>query len=582
MAHQVRWKLPGADTREIDALARALRIGRPAARVLAARGLNEPEAARHFLSPSFDELHDPLLMRDMPAALERLQRAIRSGERILVYGDYDVDGTSSVVLLTKAIEMTGGSASFHVPHRLKDGYGMRSEVVESAAAAGVRLIVSVDTGIRAGEVVARANDLGIDVIVTDHHLPDRELPPALAVLNPNRPDCAYPEKNLCGAGVAFKLVQALIGTQEWPVEKVRRVSESFLKLVAIATVADVVPLTGENRVIVKHGLEGLGDIRNPGLRALLDVSGFIAGRVPSARQVAFQIAPRLNAAGRMDTAQAVIEMFLTSDPGRARELAQRLHEQNCERQQVEAEIREICEQAEVDEASAALVYYAADWHRGVLGIVASRMVEQQHRPVFVLSRNPDDGLVQGSGRSIAGFHLLEALESMSDLFVRFGGHQHAAGVTLAVERVEEFRCRLNSYAGSRLSAEDLRRELRIDGVLELPEIDDRSVAEVFGLAPFGHGNPAPLFAVLNVEVAGPPAAWKEKHLRVMLRQAGRSLVLKAWNFAGRAAELPAGARVDAVFSLEEDPYSASRGYPGWAAVLRDVRVAERADAAAGT
>lgn len=579
MATHARWTLPAADPREIETLVAGLRIGRIAASVLAHRGLRDPQAARRFLCPSLDQLCDPLLMRDMPTALQRLQRAIRDGERILVYGDYDVDGTSSVVLLTKAIEMAGGAAGFHIPHRLKDGYGMRPEVVESAAATGVRLIVSVDTGIRAGEVVARANELGIDVIVTDHHLPEVELPPAVAVLNPNRPDCAYPEKNLCGAGVAFKLVQALFGALGWPAEKLRRVSESFLKLVAIATVADVVPLTGENRVIVKHGLDGLGEVRNPGLRALLDISGFSEGRAPSSRQVAFQIAPRLNAAGRMDTAQAVIEMFLTSDAGRARELAQQLHEQNAERQQVEAEIREICEQAAVDEDAAALVYYAEDWHRGVLGIVASRMVEQLHRPVFVLSRNPEDGLAQGSGRSIPGFHLLEALENMSDLFVRFGGHQHAAGVTMAAERVEEFRCRLNSYAASRLSPDDLRREMRIDGIVDFREITDRSVAEVFGLAPFGHGNPPPLFAAFNAEVAGPPAAWKEKHLRVMLRQAGRSLALKAWNFADRSAELAPGARVDAVFSLEEDPYSASRGYPGWCAVLRDVRAAEKADSA---
>jgi single-stranded-DNA-specific exonuclease len=282
----------------------------------------------------------------------------------------------------------------------------------------------------------------------------------------------------------------------------------------------------------------------------------------------------------MDTAQAVIEMFLTSDPNRARDLAQRLHEQNAERQQVEAEIREVCEQAAVDGEAAALVYYAEDWHRGVLGIVASRMVEQLHRPVFVLSRNPEDGMAQGSGRSIPGFHLLEALESMPDLFVRFGGHRHAAGVTLAAGRVEEFRQRLNSYAAAQLSPEDLRRELRVDGVVEFREITDRGVAEVLDLAPFGYGNPAPLFAVLDAEVAGPPAAWKEKHLRVMLRQAGRSLALKAWNFAERAAELAPGTRVDAVFSLEEDPYSASRGYPGWTAVLRDVRAAERAEAAA--
>jgi len=576
MPNGARWLIPNPEQSEIERLCTALSIGRPAARILIDRGLGEPACARRFLAPSLDELHDPLRMRDMPRALERLQKAIGGRERILIYGDYDVDGTASVVILSKAIERAGGSASYHVPHRLKDGYGMRSEVVERAAAEGIKLIISVDTGIRAADVVARANELGIDVIVTDHHLPEAALPPALAVLNPNRPDCVYPEKNLCGAGVAFKLVQALIGSQGWPAAKVRRLTESFLKLTAIATVADVVSLTGENRVMVKHGLDGLNDVRNPGLRALLDVAGFAGANVPSARQVAFQIAPRLNAAGRMDTAQAVIELFLTSDPHRARALAQQVHEQNAERQQVEAGIRETCDTLPVDESAAALVYYAEDWHRGVLGIVASRLVERLHRPVFVLGRNPEDGLAQGSGRSIPAFHLLEALESMADLFVRFGGHQHAAGVTLECGRVPEFRQRLNAYAASRLASEDFRKELRIDAVLDLGEITDRTTSEVFSLAPFGHGNPAPLFAAFDVEVAGPPSPWKEKHLRVMLRQNRRSLALKAWNFAERAGELPAGARVDVAFSLEEDAYALARGLPGWAAVLKDVRAAGQA------
>jgi single-stranded-DNA-specific exonuclease len=363
-ANGSRWILPS----EIVApavLARELGIATAAAKVLAHRGLSDPAAARRFLNPSLDDLLDPFAMRDMAAAVERIRRAIADKEKILIYGDYDVDGTTSVVLLTKAIELAGGAAEYHVPHRLRDGYGMRPEVVETMAADGVKLIVSVDTGIRAAEVVRRATELGIDVIITDHHLPESELPPALAVLNPNRPDCGYPEKNLCGAGVAFKLVQALISTLGWPDAKVRRVAESFLKLAAIATVADVVPLTGENRLIVKHGLDGLTDVRNPGLRAILDVAGFTGTAVPGARAVAFQIAPRINAAGRMDTANAVVEMFLTSDAERARELAKHLHGQNAERRQVELEIKETCEQIAVDPSEAALVYYDEKWHRGV-------------------------------------------------------------------------------------------------------------------------------------------------------------------------------------------------------------------------
>src|SRR5438270_6497611 len=265
MCQPARWLLPRFEPGEVERLARDLGIGNPAASVLCSRGLRDADSARRFLHPSLDDLHDPRALRGMDCALERLTRAIRDKEKILIYGDYDVDGTTSVVILKRAIEIAGGVADFHVPDRLKDGYGMRPEVVETAAGRGVSLIISVDTGIRAGEVVRRASELSIDVIVTDHHLPESELPPALAVLNPNRPDCDYPEKNLCGVGVAFKLVQALLGRMDWPAGKLRRVLESFLKLVAIGTVADVVPLTGENRIIVKHGLNGLRDVRNPGL-----------------------------------------------------------------------------------------------------------------------------------------------------------------------------------------------------------------------------------------------------------------------------------------------------------------------------
>ena len=288
----------------------------------------------------------------------------------------------------------------------------------------------------------------------------------------------------------------------------------------------------------------------------------------------FQIAPRINAAGRMDTAQSVIEMFLTNDPARAREFAQQLHDQNTERQQVESEIREICESMEVDASAATLVYYAEDWHRGVLGIVASRLVERLNRPVFVLSRNHEDGLAQGSGRSIPAFHLLEALESMADLFIKFGGHKHAAGLTLDPARVAEFRLRFNAYGQAHLQPKDFQPRLELDAVLQLNEIDEASVNDLFTLAPFGHGNPPPLFAALNVEIAAPPTVMKEKHLRLTAKQNGRFLKLKAWNFADRAPEIQQGVRVDIAFALEEDSYSAARGYPNWCAVLRDVRPAE--------
>jgi len=571
----LKWTCPECDLASAAELGRALNLTAPAARVLWARGYRTVDPARRFLEPSLSDLADPGLLKDMPEAVARLRRAIEGKERILLYGDYDVDGTSAIVILKKGLDLLGGIASYHVPHRLKDGYGMRSEVVEEAAAAGVSLIVSVDTGIRANDVVKHATALGISVIVTDHHLPETELPAAVAVLNPNRPDCGYPEKNLCGAGVALKLLDALIRDFGWEQARRERLIDSLLKLVAIATVADVVPLTGENRVIVKRGLAGLDRVRNPGLRALLDVSGFPEGDSPSSRDVAFRVAPRINAAGRMDSAADVIEMFLTDDPEQARGLAAKLHELNADRQQTEAEIAktifEQCIQQPVTDEDAALVFAAEGWHRGVVGIVASRVVERFHRPVFVLGI--ENGLAQGSGRSIPIFHLLEALEAMPDLFSKFGGHRQAAGVTMGADKVEEFRNRMRGYAGERLGPADFERELAVDAEIGLDEIDDRSVADILRLAPFGYGNAAPTFAVRGVEIVAPPDVRKEKHLFLKLQVNGRVIRAKAWNFADRIGEFTAGTRVDLALQFEDDSYSAARGYAPWQTIVRDVRPA---------
>ncbi len=569
---------PGQDTADIERLAKAIGLGVPATRVLWSRGHRTIEYARRFFAPTLEDLYPAGLLKDMDRAVDRLERAITQHEKILLYGDYDVDGTSAVVVLKKGIELLGGQASFHVPHRLRDGYGMRSEVVEEAAAAGVALIVSVDTGIRANLVVEHARSLGIDVIVTDHHLPEAELPPAVAVLNPNRPDCTYPEKNLCGAGVAFKLMDALAVRFGWVGAKRARLLDSFLKLVAIATVADVVPLTGENRVIVKRGLEGLNEVRNPGLRALLDVSGFPAGEpTPSASQIAFRVAPRINAAGRMDSASDVIEMFLTDDPQRAKMLAEKLHELNKDRQQTEADIAQtilkICTEVPVTDEDSALVFAGDNWHRGVVGIAASRVVERYHRPVFILSI--ENGIAQGSGRSISAFHLLEALESMPELFTKFGGHKQAAGLTMDAANVVEFRARMQAYAAARLTSADFERELILDGEIAFHEITDDAVAEILRLAPFGMGNPAPMFVLRGVEVAAPPDIKNEKHIFARFRQGpGRQqLRAKAWNFAERAGELMPGAPVDLVVQFEDDAYSAARGYAPWQTIIRDIRPA---------
>ena len=577
MIKAARWLIPEQPAHEIDVLAGVLKVAVPAARVLWNRGYRDAEQATRFLWPAAESLHDPGLLKDMAKATERLVRAVHDSETILLYGDYDVDGSTSIVILKKAIELAGGKAVFHVPDRLGEGYGMRPEVIEQAAANHVTLVISVDTGIRAIAPVERASELGIDVIITDHHLPEAHLPPALAIINPNRSDCTYPEKNLCGAGVALKLVQSLFGAIGWPEEKALRMTESFLKMVSIATVADVVPLTGENRFIVKRGLDGLRRVRNPGLRALLDAAGFKDGERPTAGQVAFRIAPRINAAGRMANATEVVELFLTADNIRARRIAGELHEWNQERQQREAGIvREIlgqCLKAPVTDEQAALVFAGEGWHRGVVGIVASRLVERFHRPVFVLSIDSEQAEAQGSGRSVPAFHLLDSLESMAGLLHRFGGHRQAAGLTLSAARVSEFREAMNECACSRLTPDDFRAVREFDAAIEFSEISDTTAGDVLSMEPFGFGNPAPLFFAGGATVDATPRIFKEKHVRVPVRQNGRLFWFKGWNMAEKMGAFPPGTSVDLAFSFEDDAYSAARGYAPWGLVLKDIRAA---------
>ena len=579
-----RWEIPPIQALPAALLRDALRVEPLVAAVLVQRGYHDPAAAQEFLHPALTALCDPMLMLGMDSAVTRLLAAVQAREPILLYGDYDVDGTASIVVLKKAIEILGGSAEFHIPDRLKDGYGMRNEVIALAARRGVRLIVSVDTGIRAGDVVRYASALGIDTIVTDHHLPDSELPPALAVLNPNRPGCGYPNKNLCGAGVTLKLVQALLTRSGLPHARQAALLDSFLKPVAIATVADIVPLVGENRVIVQRGLSGLRQVRNPGLRALLAVAGFAEGEAPSAHQVAFRLAPRINAAGRMASANDVVELFLTADAARAQALAEQLDTLNRERQQVETEIVEAilaqCEESAGTFASTdarGLVFAGEGWHLGVLGIVASRLVERFCRPVFVLSEAGSVAAAEGphlsgSGRSIPAFHLLDALESMPELFTKFGGHRQAAGLTLHARNLAEFQQRFHVFAAAKLLDDDLRPLHKADAEASFEELSELCIQQILSLGPFGFGNPAPVFYCAGAEVAGPPKVLKEgKHFNVPFRHHGRTLYAKAWNFGDRSDLLVPGAKVDLLFQVEDDPFSRKRGYAAWCLSIKDMR-----------
>ena len=414
--------------------------------LLVGRGIDEPEAAAHFLAPALSDLHDPLRMSGMKSALDRLEAALERKEKVLIYGDYDVDGTTAIVVLKTAIELCGGAAEFHVPHRIREGYGMRDEVIERAAADGVRLIISVDTGIRAFAAAETARRTGIDLIVTDHHLPGTDgVPHALAVVNPNQNGCDYPCKHLCGAGVAFKLAQGLMQRRldaRLNANDQSRLLMSFMKVVAIATIADAVPLLGENRVFAKLGLQGLRRPVNVGLKALLEVAKLGDGRALTATEVAFRVAPRLNAAGRMDAARDVVDLFNEKDVERARQIAGRLDQLNAERQEEERRIMDSIERRLADEPALreayCMVLDGEGWHRGVIGITASRVVDRHRRPTLVISREGDEAY--GSGRSIPAFHLLHAIESCPELFSRYGGHAHAVGFALpSCERGETAR-----------------------------------------------------------------------------------------------------------------------------------------------
>ena len=572
-----RWRFPKPDLQAIASLAAELGLPAAAAQILIARGFGDRVRADQFLDPRLDDLYDPFLLRDMDRAVARIEVAIARGERIEIHGDYDVDGVTSTVIVKKALELIGAEAGWHIPHRLHDGYGMQTAAVEEAAARGVKLIISVDNGIRAGAAIARAVELGVETVVTDHHLPESELPPAVAIVNPNRADCDYPNPNLCGAGVAFKLTHALLSRAGWTRERLHRVLESFLKLVAIATIADIVPLTGENRIIVKHGLSGLNDVRNPGLRALLAAAGF-QNRVPDAGEVGFRIAPAINASGRMDSAAQAVRMFLTKDADEAAAIAQELFALNQERQTAErAVVNEIfarCTATPLTDSDAAVVFWGDGWHRGVAGIVASRVVHKFHRPAIVLG--VENGVAHGSGRSIEEFHLLEALESMRELFTRFGGHAHAAGLTLPVESLEIFRERLRAWAAARLTPDDLRPVVGIDAAIRLTDLGDALWFALEQMAPFGMDNRAPVFAVQGAVLAGAPMVWKDKHLKLAVKQGTRTVSMKAWNMADRVEEIGAMKSLDIAFEIE-------RGWQGgWELTAREFREHEAVSAQAAT
>ena len=554
-----RWEMVACDEAAAATLATQLHISPVVARLLCQRGFSSPDLAQRFLHPSLDDLHDPFLLTDMDVAVNRTLAAIERHERIAIHGDYDVDGVTSTVILRRALEMMGADVIHFIPERLRDGYGLQPASLDRLKREGVALVISVDCGIRAADAARHARVLGMDLIITDHHEPDSDMPDATAVVNPKRADCTYPDKNLAGVGVALKLVHALClrtARAHW--------LPSFVKLAAIGTLADVVPLVGENRVIAKLGLDMLS--RGPhkvGLRALIEAAG-LTGKTIDSYHVGFVIAPRINAAGRMSTPDIAARLLLASDEGmagEARTLAEQLNAENARRQEEEAAIVAQARKA-VDHdpeigARTVIVVAGEGWHRGVIGIVASKLVDAYHRPAIVLSI--DGGVAHGSCRSIASFNMLASLESCAGLMTRFGGHMQAAGLTMEEGRIRELRRGVNEYADTCLGPDDLRPRLRVDGTLTFREMTDELVTALEALAPYGAGNPRPVFRTRGTQVADGPRRIKERHLKMALRQDGRVLRAMAWRASDRS-DFVAEHRdnLDVAFSVQHDAWNGER------------------------
>jgi single-stranded-DNA-specific exonuclease len=540
-----RWEITGEDHKVEAKLAAALQIQPLAARLLANRGISTIEAAREFLTPSLQRLHDPFLMLGMSEAVDRLIRGLQSQEPIVIYGDYDVDGITATAVLSWFFREIGAPVPYYLPHRMREGYGLNAEAIRKLADQGTRILITVDCGITGHDEVQLARRLGMDVIVTDHHQVPPTLPDAVAVLNPHQSGCAYPAKELSGVGVAFKLLMALRGRlrRESPWSGKLPNLRRHLDLVALGTIADIAPLLGENRILVKHGLQELTHSLKLGVQTLKRVARIDAQDI-GPRQVGFSLAPRLNAAGRLAAAKAGVELLLSDDAMRAEKLARYLDSVNRERQMVQAQIYAEAKAAiEADGGIGnrwAIVLASERWHPGVVGIVASKLVEEYGRPTVLIGLEGDTG--KGSGRSIAAFHLYNALVACQELLVGFGGHEHAAGIRIHRDQVLPFEAALNRVAGERLTETDCAPLLGIDAEVRLEEIDDTLLQFIERLEPFGEGNSQPVLLARAVEVVGAPTlvGKEQQHLRLMLRQGHMLLQGIGFAMGGRQTQAKEG------------------------------------------
>ncbi len=524
------------------------------AAVLIRRGIRTADEARPFLSPSASDLLDPFRLKEMDRAVSRIREAIRRSERVVIYGDYDVDGVTATTLYLDFFKSQGLEADFYLPHRLKEGYGLNETAIRTLQNRGTTLLITADCGTTSVDEIRLASSLGMDVIVTDHHEVSSELPPALALLNPKRADAGYPEKSLCTAGLAFKVIQALT----------RNIKSNGLDLVALGTIADVSPLTGENRFLVKEGLKQLTEGQRPGIRALKEASELPDGPV-KAGTVGFTLAPRINASGRLTDAGDAVRLLTTQSSEEARRIAQSLNHQNRERQEIEGRMaEEACArvESEVDfQKDGCIVLASKTWHPGVVGIVAARLVERYYRPAVLLAID-SEGLAKGSARSIAGFHLTDALRRCRELLIRFGGHYSAAGLTLREENIPALRERLSSVAFDTLSPEDFQSKLMIDATVRWEDLTLRLVSELESLAPFGPANPEPMLLLREV-IPVHPRIVGNNHLKFAVKKRNGSsgvssgdLLMDVIGFrmGERMALLKDGAPLDLVFIPERNTW----------------------------
>ncbi len=538
-----KWALRPAEPIAAQALIHELGLAPLAARVLAARGLTDPELARPFLKPSLAQIHDPFALLGMEAAVVRIGRAIAGGEKVWIWGDYDVDGITATAILVLTLTELGCPVDYYIPHRISEGYGLNGQAIEQLAAEGATLLVTVDCGVSAVAEADLARRLGVDLIITDHHEPGPALPEAFSVINPKQPGCTYPCKALSGSGIAFKLAHALLKRFHKDEARAREFLRSLLDLAALGTVADIVPLVGENRCLVHAGLERLRKQPRPGIVQLLEVAHHPREKIDTGT-IGFVLGPRLNAAGRTEHAMFAVELLLSGDRRRLRDLAGKLDQFNENRRAIEA--RTVAEALELigEYTDDQVLVVAQDgWHHGVLGIVASRIQAIRHRPVLVISI--DGVTAKGSGRSIAGFDLHEALTACADCLEQFGGHPMAAGLSLEPAKIDQFRTAINQHARTIFGDQMPQPTIRVDTIAQADELTQAAVEALEALAPFGIDNPKPVIGLEGWQLTDVPRILKERHLKLTVAAPdGRQLVCLGWNMSQLAASLTPGQRLD--------------------------------------